>query len=94
MKVRFLTIAQQEVDDAYHWFEERTEGTGVEFINELDRVVDLIKTFPLAAPEIEPEIRRSLLARFPYALVYAVDDQTIIVIAMAHTRRNPRYWIG
>lgn len=39
MNIRFLTIAQQEVDDAVRWFEERTEGKGLEFLDELDRVV-------------------------------------------------------
>jgi plasmid stabilization system protein ParE len=93
VNVRFLTIAQQEVDDAFRWFEERTEGKGLEFLDELDRVVRLIRTFPFAALEIEPEIRRSLLPRFPYAVVYGVEDQTLVVIAVAHTHREPRYWI-
>jgi hypothetical protein len=72
---------------------ERAEGKGFEFLDELDRVVRLIRTFPLVALEIEPEIRRSLLARFPYALVYGIDDQTLVVIAVMHTHRQPRYWI-
>ena len=93
MNVRFLTIAQQEVDDAYEWFEERTEGKGLEFLDELDRVVRLIRSFPLAALEIEPEIRRSLVPRFPYAVVYGIDDQTLVVIAVARTHRKPSYWI-
>jgi hypothetical protein len=63
------------------------------FLDELDRVVRLLRVFPFAALEIEPEIRRSLLARFPFAIVYAIDEQTIIVIAVAHTHRKPRYWI-
>ena len=93
MKVRFLTVAQQEVDDAYEWFEASTEGRGLEFLDELDRVVRLIRTFPFAASEIEPEIRRSLLPRFPYAIVYGIDEQTLVVIAVTHTHRQPRYWI-
>ena len=52
-----------------------------------------MRSFPLAAVEIEPEIRRSLLARFPYALIYGMDDRTLIVIAVAHTHREPRYWV-
>lgn len=43
MKVRFLTIAQQEVDDAYFWFEKGTEGKGLEFLDELDRIIRLIQ---------------------------------------------------
>ena len=93
MNVRFLTIAEQEVDDAYRWFEERTEGTGLEFMDELDRVVSLLKSFPLSGLEIETEIRRALFARFPYAIVYAIENDTVIVIAVAHTHREPRYWM-
>jgi len=93
VNVRFLTVAQQEVHDAYEWFEERTDGKGLEFLDELDRVVRLIRSFPFAAVEIEADIRRSLLPRFPYAVVYGIDDQTLVVIAVAHTHREPRYWL-
>ena len=93
MKVRFLTIAEQEVNDAYRWFEERTEGSGLEFLDELDRVVGLVKSFRLAGLEIETQIRRTVFARFPYAIVYGVENDTVIVIAVAHTHREPRYWM-
>ena len=93
MKVRFLTLAQQEVDEAFVWFDERVEGKGVDFLDELDRVVRLVKTYPLASIEIEPEIRRCLFARFPYSLIYGIEDETVVVIAVAHNRRSPRYWV-
>ena len=93
MNVRFLTIAQQEVDDAFVWFEERAEGKGVNFLDELDRVVRLVKAYPFASPQIEPEIRRCLFAPFPYSLVYGIDHDAIVVIAVAHTHRAPHYWL-
>lgn len=93
MNVRFLTLAQQEVDEAVVWFEERAEGKGLDFLDELDRVVRLVKTYPYASPEIEPEIRRCLFARFSYSLVYGLDHNTIVVIAVAHTHRAPDYWV-
>ena len=93
MKVKFLTLAQQEVDDAFVWFDARDEGKGVDFLDELDRVVRLVKTYLLASVEIEPEIRRCLFARFPYSPIYGIEDKTIVVIAVAHARRSPRYWV-
>ncbi len=93
MNVRFLTLAQKEVDEAFIWFDERTDGKGLDFLDELDRVVRLAKAYPLASPEIEPEIRRCLFARFPYYLVYGIDDETIVIIAVAHSHREPRYWV-
>lgn len=92
MNVRFLTLAEQEVDDAFVWFEQQAEGKGVDFLDELDRVVRLVKAFPLASTEIEPEIRRCLFARFPYSLIYGFERQTIVVIAVSHSHREPRYW--
>jgi hypothetical protein len=93
VNVRFLTLAQQEVDEAVVWFDERVEGKGIAFLDELDRVVRLVKAYPLASIEIEREIRRCLFARFPYSLIYGIEDDMIVVIAVAHSRRSPRYWV-
>jgi uncharacterized protein YuzE len=49
--------------------------------------------FPISYPEIEPGIRRSRLARFPYGLIYGLDGETLVVVAVAHLHRRSRYWI-
>ena len=91
MNIRFLTLAQKEVDESVRWYDEQA-SLGRDFLDELDRAVRLIKSHPLTAKEIEPEIRRCLLHRFPYALIYGIDEETIVVIAVAHLHRRPRYW--
>jgi plasmid stabilization system protein ParE len=93
VKVRFLTLAQQELDDAVAWYNEQAAGLGQEFLDELDRVVRRAVAFPMSCPEIEPGMRRCLLARFPYGLIYGVDRKTIVVVAVAHLHRKPRYWL-
>ena len=92
MNVRFLSLTEQEIDEVVAWFDEQVEGQGTAFLDELDRVVRRVKAYPFASAEIEPEIRRCLFARFPYSLIYGIDEQTIVVIAVAHYRRRPRYW--
>jgi toxin ParE2 len=92
VKIRFLTLAAQEVDEAFVWFEEQVEGKGIDFLDDLDRTVRLVRAYPLASFEIEPEIRRSLFARFPYALIYGLEPDAIVVIAVAHAHRAPHYW--
>ena len=94
MKVRFLTLAQRELDDAVGWYNDQVPGLGIEFLDELDRAVHRVVDFPLSFPEIERGIRRCRLARFPYGLIYGVDGETIVVLAVAHLHRQPRYWIG
>jgi len=92
MKVRFLSVAQQELDDAYDWYNDQADGLGKEFLNETDRTVRRVAAFPLSCPELETGLRRCLLARFPYGLVYGLEGDTIIVIAVGHLHRKPRYW--
>ena len=93
MNIRFLTLAQQEVDDAVRWYNDQFESGGRGFLDELDRAVRLVKLYPQALTEIEPGIRRCLLARFPYAVIYGVDQETIVVIAVAHLHQQPQYWV-
>jgi ParE toxin of type II toxin-antitoxin system, parDE len=93
VNVRFLSLTEQEIDEAVAWFDEQVEGKGTDFLDELDRVIRRVKAYPFASTEIEPEIRRCLFARFPYSLIYGIEEQTIVVIAVAHFRRTPRYWV-
>lgn len=93
MKVTFLALAQQELDGAVAWYNEQAAGVGQEFLDELDRAVRRAATFPMSCPEIESGVRRCLLARFPYGLIYGIDGDTIVVIAVAHLHREPRYWV-
>lgn len=92
MIIRFLSLADREVDDAVAWYNEQAEGRGRDFLDDLDRVIRLIKTYPLLTTEIEPQIRRFLFPRYPHSLIYGIDHDKIVVIAVAHQHREPRYW--
>jgi plasmid stabilization system protein ParE len=92
MDVRFLTLAETEIDNAVSWYQEQSEDQSLNFLDELDSAVRLVAAFPLIAAEIEPHIRRFLINRFPFSLVYGIDGDTIVVIAVAHLHREPRYW--
>ena len=94
MKVNFLAVAQREVDDAVEWYNQQAPGLGREFLDELDRAVRRAATFPMVGAEIEPGVRRCLIARFPYGLLYGLDGETLVVLAVAHLHREPRYWAG
>ncbi len=93
MKIRFLKPAQSEVDDAFAWYDSQLQGLGTQFLDDLDRVIRRIVAYPLSCMEIEQGIRRCLLSRFPYGNIYGIDSETVMVVAVAHLHRNPRYWI-
>ena len=92
MDIRFLSLANQEVATVVRWYDEQEEGLSRGFLDELDRIVRLIRIHPFAAPEIEPGIRRFLFTRFPYSLIYGLDEGTLVVIAIANLHRQPGYW--
>ena len=95
--VRFHEAATEEAEAAVHWYNERLAGLGDDFRLELLRALDSIVRFPLLWPPsaYDRRARRFLLPRFPYGVVYVVAaDASIVVVAIAHARRRPRYWIA
>ena len=73
MKIRFLAIARQELDDAVEWYDSQSAGLGRQFLDELDLVVRRIRTYPDSCQEMTPGLRRALLSRFPYGLIYGQE---------------------
>jgi toxin ParE2 len=74
------------------WYEGKERGLSRDFLDELDHVVRLIRRYPRAGMQIEPDIRRFLLMRFPYSLIYGIEKSGIVVIAVANQHREPSYW--
>ncbi len=93
MNTRISKQAQQEIDDAFAWYESQSLGLGVRFLDDFDRSIRRIVVYPLSCEEIEPGLRRCLLSRFPFGIIYGIDGDTIVVLAVAHLHREPRYWI-
>lgn len=94
MKVRLLEPALSELNDAFVWYESQSSGLGTRFLDEFDLAVRKIAAYPLASAEIADGLRRCLLSRFPYGIIYGIDSEAIIIVAVAHLHREPRYWIG
>lgn len=92
MKVTFHEEAAAEVNEAAQYYEERAFGLGLSFLAELEEVVEQIVANPEACQLIGHGVRRKLLRRFPYSLLYVVEPESIRVMAVAHHKRRPRYW--
>lgn len=93
MNIRFLPEAQQELDDAFQWYETQSSGLGQRLLNEVMDVLGLIRRFPDAWHPLSANTRRCRLKRFPYSVVYAVVDAEVLVIAISHQHRQPLYWV-
>jgi toxin ParE1/3/4 len=91
--VEFHPLAADEAEAAERWYRERNDTAAVRFRHELDRVVEFVAERPEAAPPYIGNTRRFLLRRFPFFVVYRVYNGHVQVVAVAHARRRPGYWI-
>ena len=92
--VRFHPAALQDADEAAEWYAERSVRAAIRFLDELDRLIDLIAISPDRFPVFEADLRRAVFRRFPFYVVFRVDDADVVVIAVAHAKRRPRFWHG
>lgn len=91
--------AVAELIEAASWYETRQPGLAVKFLQEIDQAQHAIQSRPLSFPRlantaVDLEIRRALLPRFPYALVFLELQTEIRVLAIAHAKRHPDYWLN
>ena len=92
--VRILRPAELEMLDAARYYELQATGLGTDFIDKIDAAIQDISENPERWPIIKDNIRRRLIRRFPYALLYRVDPDEVIVQATMHLRRRPDYWFN
>jgi plasmid stabilization system protein ParE len=92
MNIRLLEPAQAELDEAITWYAAQAPGLGDAFLIETLKTIKLIEQFPEAWHPLTPQSRRCRLKRFPYSVVYTLDGDEILVLAVAHQHRKPNYW--
>jgi len=86
--------ASLEITKAAEWYEAHGRGLGAEFLRVLDACVASVQANPMLYPVVHGEARRALLRRFPYSVIYTLREDTIVVAACVHTRRDPKQWQG
>jgi toxin ParE1/3/4 len=84
--------ADAEVEAVFSWYENESPGLGLEFLDELRAAYGRIVDGPLKYRDLRSGIRRVLLRRFPYAAYFAVEETTIVVLAVLHAHRDPAAW--
>jgi len=89
---RFLLPAEEEMTEASVFYESASANLGVDFLDDVQRVIDLLRDHPLLDHPVGGDLRRALLHRFPFSLIYAVEPNAILVVAVAHQSRRPEYW--
>ena len=94
MRVIFDDLAKIELDDGKEYYEMEVIGLGKRFKQEVKRAINIIKKMPEIGSQESGNIRRYILHKFPYKVLYSIEKDHIYVIAIAHLHREPMYWIN
>ena len=84
--------AQEDVDDAYMWYEDRRPGLGEDFLSCVDACIQAVCRMPELNGKVHEDYRRGLVRRFPYAIYYEYAAGKVIVYGIFHTSRDPQKW--
>src|SRR5947209_4877675 len=94
MKLEILEQAEKELDQAIGYHEEIQPGLGLRLKAEAREVINWIRTNS-EIPRLRPkDYRRVNLKVFPYYVAYFVWRDTIWIVAIAHSKKRPEYWIS
>jgi plasmid stabilization system protein ParE len=93
MNIEILEIAQKELDDAVLYYELEQPGLGSRFKEAVRQSIDRIKKYPTSWPIERGEVRKFFVHKFPYKILYSIQKQKIVILAVAHQHRKPGYWI-
>ncbi len=92
MSFFFHPEAERELRDAIAWYEDIDPRLGRDFAGEVFAAIQRAVDFPHAWTPLDGDVRRSLVKRFPFGVLYSVEERGILILAIMHLHRAPGYW--
>lgn len=79
---------------AARYYELQVSGLGQDFLEKVEHTLRELVASPERWPIVQDDIRRRLIRRFPYSLLYRNDPHEIVILAVMHQKRHPSYWLS
>ncbi len=92
LPIVFRVEAQAEFDEAFDWYEQQRAGLGVEFLICVSEILENIESFPKVYEIIFEDVRRAVVHKFPYLVLYTIEPSQVVVMAVFHSKRDPQVW--
>ena len=92
MKVRLISPANLELDKAVRYYDHQLPGLGFRFFQEASAAIERIILIPEAWTKVGARTRRCILKGFPYALLYVIGTDEILITAVAHLHRDVKHY--
>ena len=84
--------ADDEFQAAIEVHQTESQELGVRFYREVLTTLARIESHPRAWPRLRGAVRKCLVTGFPFKLLYTIDPDRILVVAVMHAKRRPDYW--
>ena len=91
-KVRINHFAQNDIEKAKKYYNDKKKGLGNEFWQETKALLNLIEKNPNQFQIIIDETRRANLKRFPFGIFYVAKNFIVNVFGVIHFSRSPELW--
>jgi len=88
-KVIVRPEAEDDLKEAFSWYEDNRTGLGHDFLMHVDAGINFIKRNPDVHPIEYKGTKKHLIKRFPYKVIYLVEEEKIVILAVIHGKRNP-----
>ncbi len=92
--VDFLPGARRDFDDSFDWYAKRSATAASRFVNAVDVALTRIASQPDQFAAIDPRHHECSVKRFPFRIIYRVEERQILVVAVAHAKRRPGFWLN
>ena len=92
MRYEFHPEALQEYGEAAHWYGARQPQLGLRFAGEVEDAIQRVADAPTRWRVIEEDVRRCLTSVFPYAILYTIEPEFVLIVAVMYCGREPGYW--
>ncbi len=93
MKIILIPPADKELDEAIDYYNDQLTGLGEQFYTSFLDTIGYISQKPDTWKKIGANTRRINIKRFPYLILYVLDEQNILIACIAHQHRNPTYYM-
>lgn len=92
MKIQFLEAAQSEFEEAIDFYSQQRTGLGVDFADEVEQALERVRHYPEAWSPLSLRVRRCLVNRLPFGVIYEVRADVLIIVAIQHCHQEQETW--
>jgi len=91
-RIILASTAEKDIEEIIEWYGKENNDISRKFIHELEEQLQIIALNPFLFQEVYKNYRKANTGKFPYKIVYRIEDESILVAAIFHNKREPKIW--